>query len=57
MHHNRLESKDNLKAEGKALGWEEDGMGQGACWMGACEELCFRVLDETKLVKIFQIFY
>lgn len=30
MHHNRLEAKDNLKAEGKAVGWGEDEMGQGA---------------------------
>lgn len=32
MHHNILEAKGNLKAEGRAVGQGEDGMGQWAVY-------------------------
>lgn len=52
IHHDRLEAKENLKAEVKGV--EDGGMklGRAKCG-GVSEELCFRVLGETKLFKFF----
>lgn len=48
VHHDRLEAKDNLKAEVKVVVGGGMKLGELRVERG-CEKLCFRVLGETKL--------
>lgn len=48
IHHDRLEAKDNLKAEVKVMVGGRMELGEQSVERG-CKELCFRVLGGTKL--------